>query len=136
MPPAPAPVTPTPVARIDATAQAARPWVLKVDIAIFFALLLVLTFFVGSFVATNSDVWLHTALIGKSISEGKVPRFGEDPYSWVTEADGDQPAAFWVCINPGSIRGPSISFTRSCGGPGLVIIKAAPLLITGAHRCC
>jgi len=120
--PAEAPVTPTPVA--PATPRQPRPWVLKADIAIF-ALLLVLTFFVGSFVATNSDVWLHLA-IGKSISEGKFT-FGEDPYSWVSEADGDQPAAFWV-HQSWLYSWALYQLYQIVGGPGLVIIKA--LLIT------
>ncbi|HZZ78891.1 MAG TPA: hypothetical protein VFE62_10260 [Gemmataceae bacterium] len=85
-PPPEAPITPS-VETMPAT------WPLKIDLVVF-GLLLVLTFLLGSFVATNSDVWSHLA-IGKSISEGTFT-FGVDPYSWLTEADTDEPASFWV----------------------------------------
>jgi hypothetical protein len=45
-------------------------------------LVLVLAFLLGSFAATNSDLWMHLAL-GRDLLSG-VYRFGVDPYSFTT----------------------------------------------------
>jgi tetratricopeptide (TPR) repeat protein len=57
-------------------------------------LLLILSFLLGSFVAANSDVWLHLA-VGKSMAEGQF-QFGVDPYSVATQATDAAPAVPWV----------------------------------------
>src|SRR3954451_6258092 len=80
-----APAVPTPSAKPSV-------WPLRFDLTIL-VLLLVLSFFVASFIATNSDLRLHLA-IGKRLSEGKFT-FGVDPYSWATEAFDGQPAVYW-----------------------------------------
>src|SRR5438105_791178 len=85
----PAPVTPA----VQAAAQTAPAWLYRTDLAIL-GLLLVLTFLLGSFTATNSDIWMHLA-IGQRISEGNFT-FGVDPFSWVSEASDGKPAVFWV----------------------------------------
>lgn len=81
---------------------------------------LVLSFFLASFVATNSDLWMHLAT-GKLISEGKL-EFGVDPYSWATEATEQKPAWIhqswlfsWIAYQ---------IHESKIGGAGLVIIKA------------
>jgi hypothetical protein len=45
-------------------------------------LLLLLAFFLGSFTATNSGLWLHLAT-GRLIASGEY-QFGVDPFSWAT----------------------------------------------------
>src|ERR1019366_1822177 len=85
----PAP-TPTPAAETPATPSA---WPLRFDVTIL-ALLLVLSFLVASFTAANSDLWMHLA-VGKRLTEGTFT-FGVDPFSWATEAFGDQPAVYWT----------------------------------------
>ena len=75
-------------------APAATPaWYKKTDYLLL-ALVLTLSFFVASFTATNSDIWLHLA-IGQRLSEGTL-QFGVDPFSWATEAVGDKSATYWV----------------------------------------
>jgi hypothetical protein len=51
-------------------------------------LVLVLAFLLGSFAATNSDVWMHLAL-GRDLLAGTY-HFGVDPYSFTTEG------IYWV----------------------------------------
>jgi tetratricopeptide (TPR) repeat protein len=109
---APAPINPTPTAP--------PAWLYKADLAIL-ALLLVLTFFVGSFTATNSDLWMHLA-IGQRISQGEFT-FGEDPFSWLSEATADRPATFWV-HQSWLYSWLFFQLHELIGGAGLVLIKA------------
>ncbi len=88
VPPA-APETPTPVG-VDVKPAA---WVLWLDYLVL-ALLLVLSFFLGSFIATNSEVAMHLA-VGQRLSAGSLT-FGVDPFSWATEATDGKPAVYWV----------------------------------------
>jgi hypothetical protein len=93
-PPADAAAPPTPEA-----APAARPaidWAQVVNQTdlLLVALLLGLTFLLGSFVATNSDIWLHLAT-GKQLADGQF-QFGVDPYSIATEATATRPAVPWI----------------------------------------
>jgi hypothetical protein len=130
--PAPPPVAPsveTPPALAPAPPgppQAAPTWPMKADIAIL-GLLLILSFFLASFAATNSDLWLNLA-IGKRISEGEF-EFGVDPYSWATEATLTRPAVYWV--HHSWLYSWLVFQLYSCaGGTGLVIGKA--ILFTAA----
>lgn len=72
---------------------APSPWPTRIDFLLL-VMVLVLAFFLGSFVATNSDLWLHLA-IGRHISEGTM-QFGVDPFSWASEAHGKDAAVYWV----------------------------------------
>ena len=72
------------------------PWVVRTDCALL-CLVLVLAFFVASFAASNSDLWMHLA-IGKRISDGKF-EFGVDPFSWATTN------SWWSCGSSASRRG-------------------------------
>lgn len=88
-PPSPAPPTPTPI-----VAPSGPPtWPIKIEVVLL-VLVLLLSFFVGSFAAGNSDVWMQLA-IGKRLSEGTF-QFGVDPFSWATEATATSPAVYWV----------------------------------------
>lgn len=76
-PPEPTPASaPTPVS--PPITVAPSPWPSRIDYVLL-VMVLVLAFFLGSFVATNSDLWLHLA-IGRRISEGTM-QFGVDPFS-------------------------------------------------------
>ena len=88
-----APAAPAPAAPTPAVDPGPPVWMLRTDLLLL-ALLLLMSFFVASFAASNSELWMHLA-IGKRISEGTF-EFGVDPFSWATQADGDQPAVRWV----------------------------------------
>ena len=111
VPDAPAlPTAPTPETQPTGPAP---DWNLRVDYLLL-ALMLVLAFFLASFTATNSDLWMHFAT-GKRISEGTF-EFGVDPYSWATET-GEQ---IGQQVNRSTIgRQPSASTNSgsSCASP-------------------
>src|SRR5262249_30101822 len=46
------------------------------------ACVLLLAFFLASFAATNSDLWMHLAA-GRLITQGQYP-FGSDPFAYTT----------------------------------------------------
>lgn len=84
-------------------------------------LLLILAFLVGSFAATNTDVWLYLAS-GRHSAEGDWT-IGVDPFAYTTEAMPARPAVYWV----------QHSWLFSLvlywlygiiGGAGLVVLKA------------
>src|SRR4051794_7990786 len=56
-------------------------WGRRVDL-LSFGLVLAFAFFAGSFVARNSDVWLHLAT-GRLLAEGHH-HFGTDPFAFTT----------------------------------------------------
>lgn len=85
-------------------------------------LLLVLGFFLASFVATNTDLWLHLAT-GKRISEGTF-EFGVDPYSWATEARDQKPAVPWIHQSWLFSWLVFQIHESSMNGAGLVVLKA------------
>ncbi|MBM3996916.1 MAG: hypothetical protein FJ303_22615 [Planctomycetes bacterium] len=118
---------PTPVADAAPEEDDAPPtWPIKADIAIL-VMLLILSFFLASFTATNSDVWSHLAM-GKRYSEGKF-EFGVDPFAWSTEAHAGKPAVYWVnhsWLYSWLVYGIFSLF----GGPGLILFKA--ILFTAA----
>ena len=92
-------------------------WALRTDYVLL-GLLLALSFFVASFTASNSDLWMHLAT-GKRISEGKF-EFGVDPFSWATETR----AVPWIHHSwLYSWLVYQIHESR-LGGAGLVLIKA------------
>src|SRR4051812_46003530 len=76
LPPLPAEPTPAPPAKTPAAPVPIPGWVLKVDLVLL-GLLLLLSFLLASFAATNSELWMHLA-VGKRISEGSF-QFGVDP---------------------------------------------------------
>ena len=94
---------------------------------ILLALILVLAFFLGSFIATNTDLWLHLA-VGQRMSAGEFT-FGVDPFSWLTEAADGQPAVAWV-HHSWLYSYLIFHLNELVGGPGLVIIKAILFAIT------
>jgi hypothetical protein len=116
LPPAPSIESPP----TPAAPEVAPTWPLKADFAIL-AMLLIFSFFLASFVASNSDLWLHLA-IGKRISEGNFA-FGVDPYSWATEAFGGKPAVYWV-HHSWLFSLLVYQIYSFFGGAGLVIVKA------------
>lgn len=90
-------------------------WPIKVDFAIL-GMLLILTFLLASFAATNSDLWMHLA-IGKRYSQGQFG-FGADPFSWASKD------IYWVhhaWLYSWLVYGIYAAF----GGAGLIIMKAA-----------
>ncbi|MCI0380767.1 MAG: hypothetical protein L0215_24555 [Gemmataceae bacterium] len=107
-PPAPAPA-PTPPAWLD-----------RCDVMLAF-LLLVLTFLMGSFAASNSDIWMQLAT-GRLIAEGDWT-VGHDPFSVATEAAGSRPAVPWINH---SWLWSLILYTLYgwFGGAGLIVFKA------------
>ncbi len=94
---------------------------------IILALLLVLSFFLGSFVANNSDILMHLA-VGKHMSEGSFS-FGVDPFSWASEGAQGRPAAYWV--HQGWLFSwLSYKLNHLVGGGGLVLIKAIMFVLS------
>jgi tetratricopeptide (TPR) repeat protein len=84
-------------------------------------LVLVLSFFLGSFAAANSDVWLHLAT-GRAIAQGDYD-FGVDPFAYTTEATKDRQAVSW--INHSWLYDLVFYWLYNLvGGTGLVILKA------------
>src|SRR5262245_56045377 len=79
-PPADAMAEPAPAVSIAASTPSR--WSGFTD-RLLFGLLLVLSFLLASFVATNSELWLQLAS-GRRINEGQH-EFGVDPFSWATE---------------------------------------------------
>ncbi len=107
--PAPAPAlapAPAPAPAIQGYPRADR---------VFAFLVLVLTFFLGSFAVTNSDFWMHLAT-GRLIAEGNYT-FGEDPFSYTTEG---RP---WINHNWLYDWG-LYGLYQLLGGEGLVVFKA------------
>jgi tetratricopeptide (TPR) repeat protein len=87
------------------------------------AAILLLAFLLGSFLARNTDVWMHLAA-GRSLFRGTY-RFGVDPFSstmtdvyWVNHAWLFDLAAY--------------SVYQTFGGAGLVILKALVLILLAA----
>jgi hypothetical protein len=122
----PAAPTITPVAEPQLAAAPSAPakpspWPLRFDVVIL-VLLLVLSFFLASFTASNSDLWMHRA-VGKLMSEGKFT-FGVDPFSWATEKSADRPAVYWV-NHSWLFSWLVYHLINLVGGSGLVIGKAA-----------
>ncbi|MCI0642276.1 MAG: hypothetical protein L0Y72_21610 [Gemmataceae bacterium] len=105
-----------------ATAPVPKPpaWLDRCDVMLVF-LLLVLTFLVGSFAATNSDIWMQLAT-GRLIAEGDWT-VGHDPFSVATEATGSRPAVPWINH---SWLWTLILYTLYgwFGGAGLIVFKA------------
>jgi hypothetical protein len=89
---------------------------------------LVLTFFLASFAARNSDFWMHLAT-GRLIANGQY-RFGADPFSYTT------PDTPWTWINRAWLSDLGLYLAaEAAGGPespraGVVLVAAKALLIT------
>lgn len=123
------PAVPVPPAPSGEAAPAAPPapvveatpptWPLKADYALL-ALLLVLSFLLASFTATNSENWLQLA-IGRLISQGEFT-IGADRFSLATEG------VYWV-HHSWLYSLLLYQFYNLAGGAGLVIGKA--ILFTG-----
>jgi tetratricopeptide (TPR) repeat protein len=125
-------ITSNPPAPLPSAAAASPPpqptnWPFKADLLLL-GLLLILSFFVASFAAANSDLWLHLA-IGKGLSEGTLKPDGVDPYSVATEATETKPAVIWV-HHSWLFSWLVYQLYNLVGGAGLVFGKA--LLFTGA----
>src|SRR5262245_27104064 len=84
-------------------------------------LLLILAFLVGSFAATNTDVWLQLAS-GRHIAEGAWT-IGVDPFAYTTEATPARPAVYWV-QHSWLFSLVFYWLYNLVGGAGLVVIKA------------
>ncbi|MBL8800102.1 MAG: hypothetical protein JNM56_39840, partial [Planctomycetia bacterium] len=87
--------------------------------------LLVLTFFLSSFVVRNTDYWLHLAA-GRLLAEGKV-QFGVDPFAYTTGG------VYWV--NHSWLYDLLLyGFTSLCRGPlgwdGTVVVVLKALAMT------
>src|SRR5438067_246116 len=89
---------------------------------------LLLAFFLGSFAATNSDLWQHLAA-GRLVAHGQYP-FGSDPFAYTTQG------AYWAnhawlsdLIAYGVAQifdGPD----TATAGVALVLLKAALVVLT------
>jgi tetratricopeptide (TPR) repeat protein len=84
-------------------------------------LLLALSFLVGSFAATNSDVWLQLAS-GRQIAQGDWT-VGVDAFSFATEGTATRPAVPWV-QHSWLYSWLMYLLYNLLGGGGLVILKA------------
>jgi len=115
-----APSTPTPI--VDE-----RPSVLLERLDIFLVmLLLVLTFLISSFAATNSDVWMHLAS-GNRIAQGEWT-IGVEPFSFTTEATPTRPAVPW--IQQSWLYSLLFYWLYTLvGGEGLVVLKALAMVV-------
>ena len=119
-------IAPAPLPLTDATPPPASvepltpAWLVKADYFLL-ALVLILCFFLGSFTATNPDLWMHLA-IGQQISDGTF-QFGVDTFSWLTGPVGDQPAVFWV-HHSWLYSWLVYQLNATVGGEGLILFKA------------
>jgi tetratricopeptide (TPR) repeat protein len=91
------------------------------------AVVLLLTFFVASFLANNSDFWMHLAT-GRLIAQGQY-QFGADPFSY-TSADSGRPWINHAWLADLLMYG----LTEMLGGPespsaGAVLVAGKALLI-------
>jgi hypothetical protein len=132
--PAPAaapPPTTEPAPTAAAIAKTPTTWPFKADMAILVCLL-VLSFFLAAFTATNADLWMHLA-IGKRISEGQF-QFGVDPFSWATETPDGTPAVYWV-HHSWLFSWLVFQLYTLAGGMGLVIGKAIAFTVAIALLC-
>jgi len=125
-PPAPAsPAAPTPTAPTIAK-EPGPDLSLRIDYLLL-AILLVLSFLLASFTASNSDLWTHLAT-GRLISEGKF-EFGVDPFTWTTEQTENAPAVPWI-HQSWLFSLLVFQIHESLGGAGLVVIKAILFTLT------
>jgi hypothetical protein len=111
----------------DAATHAAPPprparWGVRADVLLV-AVVLTFAFLAASFVARNSDLWLHLAT-GRLIAGGDY-RFGSDPLAYTT-ADRYWANHAWLFD-----LGLYLAF-NAFGGAGLVAIKAAAITGTAA----
>jgi tetratricopeptide (TPR) repeat protein len=104
------------------TPSVPRPsrWGARVDVLLV-ALVLAFAFFAGSFVARNSDAWLHLAT-GRLIAGGDY-RFGTDPFAFTTAGQ------YWANHAWLFDLGLYLAF-HSLGGVGLVVLKAIAVAAT------
>jgi hypothetical protein len=92
----------------------------RIDAALW-GLVLLLAFLLGSFAATNSDLWMHLAL-GRDLLAGSY-HFGVDPYSFTTNG------VYWV--NHSWLFDVVLYGLYSfLGGAGVVVLKALLVALT------
>lgn len=96
------------------------PWGARLD-AVAVGLVLGFAFLSASFIARNSDLWLHLAA-GRLVADGEY-RFGEDPFT--DSAAGRYWANHAWLSDFGLYAGYS-----ALGGPGLVALKALAVALT------
>src|SRR5262249_31827682 len=108
----------TPVDRTSGLARAQR----QID---FFLALMVLTFgfLCASFVARNSDIWMHLAS-GRLLAQGNY-RFGVDPFAYTTEG------VYWT-NHAWLFDLIAYGLYQTIGGVGLVLVKAAVVAVLAA----
>jgi hypothetical protein len=105
----------------EAGAPVVAPPILERLDLVLVAFLLALAFLVGSFAASNSDVWLYLAS-GRHIAHGEWT-IGVDPFSFATEATPGRSAVFWV--QPTWLSSWLFYVLYNLvGGGGLVLVKA------------
>lgn len=76
-----------PLAPLPAAGERFDPALFAAELArldrVLAAVVLVFAFFLGSFVARNTDLWMHLAT-GRLLAQGQLP-FGVDPFAYTTE---------------------------------------------------
>ena len=110
---------------VPMTPEEPPAWLDTVDM-ILAGLVVVLSFLLGSFAATNSDVWMQLAS-GRLLSEGGF-EFGVDPFSVATEATKDRPAQYWV-HHSWLFSWLLYQLYTTFGGPTLVVLKALAFVL-------
>ena len=95
-------------------------WLKTADLLIA-ALVLTLGFLLGSFAATNSDVWMHLAT-GRLIAQGEYT-FGDDPFSFTSTGPWINHSWLYSWL--------FYDLFNQVGGQGLVIIKALGVVLLG-----
>src|SRR5947209_8675331 len=102
---------PAPATEVSATAQPRR-W----PDAVLAMLVMAFAFLAASFVARNSDLWLHLAA-GRLLAHGDY-RFGSDPFAYTSRG------AYWA--NHAWLSDLALyAGQQTLGGAGLVALKAA-----------
>lgn len=91
------------------------------------AVVLLLTFFLASFTATNSDFWLHLAT-GRLIANGQY-RFGTDPFAYTTDSVPWINHTWLYDLGLYLIAGAPDRGEPALHGAVLVVIKAAALTL-------
>ncbi|HEY1187359.1 MAG TPA: hypothetical protein VGE74_06855, partial [Gemmata sp.] len=116
--PLPAPSAPPPP-------PARSRWGRRAD-ALIIALVLGFAFLAGSFVARNSDVWLHLAT-GRALVRGDY-HLGTDPFAYTTDG------RYWANHSWLFDLGLFAAF-EGLGGPGVVALKALAVAGTAGAMC-
>jgi tetratricopeptide (TPR) repeat protein len=113
---------------LPAPAGARPAWLNQADLLLL-VFLLALSFLLGSFAASNSDVWMQLAT-GRRLAEGQY-EFAVDPYSVATQATAHHAAVPWI-DHSWLFSLLLYALYSALGGAGVIVLKALLFVATMA----